>query len=87
MRRVTRRMPGRLLEGAAADEVDYFEPVAVLKHSICPAIAGGNVAVEFNCDAVRLHPEGFDQRREREFFGRRGVREGTLFTVDMNSHV
>jgi hypothetical protein len=80
-------MPGRLLEAAAADEVDYFEPVAVLEQRICPAIAGGNGAVEFDCHAVRLHAQGFDQRRKRELFGRSGVGEGTLFTVDMNSHV
>ena len=43
---------------AAADEVDYFEAVAVFEMGFGPAVAGDDVAVEFDGYAIGLHGEG-----------------------------
>jgi hypothetical protein len=51
---------------AAADEVDDLEAVAFGKKRGGPAVAGDNVAVEFDGNAVRLHAELFDQGGQGE---------------------
>ncbi|MCU1300078.1 MAG: hypothetical protein JWQ87_362 [Candidatus Sulfotelmatobacter sp.] len=72
--------------GAAADKVDDFEAVAVFQRGLGPAVAGDDVAVEFNRDAVGLHAERFDQRSEREVVRADGIGKGTLVSVNVQSH-
>ena len=64
---VTKRVPGaRSRIGAAADEVDDLQPVAFVQRVVSPAVAGHDVAVQFDGDAVGLHAEDFDQSGESE---------------------
>ncbi len=71
---------------AAADEVDYFQAVAIFQDGLRPAVARGDFAVEFDGDAVGLHVERFDQSYEGELGWRRGVWEGAGFSVDVEIH-
>jgi hypothetical protein len=71
---------------AAPDEVDDFEVIAVFQDGLSPTVARGDFAIEFNGDAVGLHIERFDQRRERELGGRRRVLEGAGFSVYVQFH-
>jgi hypothetical protein len=71
---------------AAPDEVDYFEVVAVFEMSLRPAVAGDDVAVQFDGYAVRLHGEGFDQGCEGEVGGESWIGEGAGFSVDVKIH-
>jgi hypothetical protein len=71
---------------AAPDEVDYFEVVAVFEMSLRPAVAGDDVAVQFDGYAVGLHFQGLDQGYEGEAGARRGVGEGAGFSVDVKIH-
>jgi hypothetical protein len=86
----TARLKPRSFKGAsrqsAADEVDDFEAVAVFERDLGPAVAGGNIAIELDGDAVGLHVEGFNQGGKCEFGGGHGVREGALFSVDVKVH-
>jgi len=52
---VTKQLLGSDLRENAADEVDNFERIAVLKLGGGPAITGEQIAVEFDSDAVGLH--------------------------------
>ncbi len=79
-------MRGRVRRTAAADEVDDFEAVAVFEMSLRPAIAGDDVAIEFDGYAVGLHGQGFDQGCEREVAGRCFIREYLLFSIDVKNH-
>jgi hypothetical protein len=70
----------------AADEVDDFELVAIFKNDLGPAIAGSDISIEFDRDAIGLHIKGFDQGRQRERGGGRGIGEGARFAVDVKVH-
>ncbi|HXM67932.1 MAG TPA: hypothetical protein VN911_14455 [Candidatus Acidoferrum sp.] len=52
---------------AATDEVDDFQAVAVFQGRLRPAVAGDDVAVELDGDAVRFHGQGFDEGGEGEW--------------------
>ena len=67
---------------AAADEMDDLEAVAFAEERGGPAVAGDNVAVEFDGHAVRLHPELFDQRGQGEPVGGKLA----LFAIDEQTH-
>jgi len=70
---------------AAADEVDNFQAVSIFEQCFGPAVARDDVVVEFDGYAVGLHGERFDQGCECEL-GRRGVREGPGFSVNVQIH-
>jgi hypothetical protein len=42
--------------------VDDFQAVSVVQWSLRPLVAGDDFAVQFDCHAVWLHAEGFDER-------------------------
>jgi hypothetical protein len=65
--------------------MDYFQSVAVVQQRFGPAVAGDDVAVEFDGDAIGLHAERFDQGCEGEL-GARRIREGAGFAIDMKIH-
>jgi hypothetical protein len=67
---------------AAADEMDDLEAVAFGEKRGGPAVAGDNVAVEFDGNAVRLHAELFDQGRQGEAVGGKLP----LFAIDQQTH-
>ena len=67
---------------AAADEMDDLEAVAFGEQRGGPAVAGDNVAVEFDGNAVRLHAELFDQGGEGEPVGGKLA----LFAIDEQTH-
>jgi hypothetical protein len=76
----------RVRRTAAADEVDDFEAVTVLEMSLRPAVAGDDVAVEFDGHAVGLHREGFDQCCEGEVGCESAIGEAAFFSVDVKLH-
>jgi hypothetical protein len=76
------RMGERESGPAAADEMDDLEAVAFGEERGGPAVAGDNVAVEFDGNAVRLHAELFDQRRQGEAAGGKLP----LFAIDEQTH-
>jgi hypothetical protein len=86
LRRSERAEEGGGTELAAADEVDDFEAVAVFEMSLQPAVAGDDVAVEFNRYAVGLHGEGFDQGCEGEVGCESAIGEAAFFSVDVKIH-
>ena len=49
------------MKSAAAYEVDDFQFVSVVERGLGPLIAGDDVAVEFDGEAIGLHAEGLDQ--------------------------
>ncbi len=67
---------------AAADEMDDLEAVAFAEERGGPAVAGDNVAVEFDGNAVRLHAELFDQGGQGEAVGGKLP----LFAIDEQTH-
>jgi len=67
---------------ASADEMDDLEAVAFAEKRGGPAVAGDNVAVEFDGNAVRLHPELFDQGGQSEAVGGKLP----LFAIDKQTH-
>jgi hypothetical protein len=67
---------------AAADEVDDLETVAFGEKRGGPAVAGDNVAVEFDGNAVRLHAELFDQGGQGELVAGKLA----LFAIDEQTH-
>src|SRR5579863_1205673 len=69
---------------AAADEVDDFEAVTFVERSFRPAVARHDVAIQLNSHAVRLHAEGFDQRRQGE--GRLSFAESAFVPVEVKFH-
>jgi hypothetical protein len=71
---------------APADEVDDFEVVSVFEDGLGPTVTGGDFAVEFDGDAVGLHIEGFDEKREGELGGGGGFCEGAGVSVDVQLH-
>jgi hypothetical protein len=62
--------------------VDDLEFVALVESGLGPAVAGDDVAIQFNGDAVGLHAEGFNQSSES---GKRGI-ECSLLSVDVEFH-
>src|SRR5437879_819646 len=68
--------------GAAADEVDNLQPIAIFERSLGPTVAGDDVTIEFDGDAVGFHGEGFYQSGES---GNRRI-EGPFFPVDLEFH-
>ena len=42
---------------AAADKLNDFQPVAFPKGRLRPLLARHDVAVQFNCNAILLHPQ------------------------------
>jgi hypothetical protein len=67
---------------SAAYEVDDLEFVAIIEVGLGPAVAGDDVAIQFDGNAVGLHGEGFYQSGKS---GNRGI-EGSFFTVDSEFH-
>ena len=67
---------------AAADEMDDLEAVAFAEKGGGPALAGDNVAVEFDGNAVRLHAELFDQGGQGEGAGGKLP----LFAINEQTH-
>jgi hypothetical protein len=67
---------------SAACEMDDLEAVAFGEKRGGPAVAGDNVAVEFDGNAVRLHPELFDQGGQGEPAGGKLP----LFAIDEDTH-
>lgn len=72
-------MPGC---GAAADEVNDFQPIAVFELGFEPTIAGNNVAIQFHGHAIRLHAEEFYECSQGEGSGGKV----TLFSIDVKFH-
>jgi hypothetical protein len=62
--------------------VDDLEFIALVESGVGPAVAGDDVAIQFDGDAVGLHAKGFDQRGEG---GNRGI-ECSFFSVDVEFH-
>ena len=58
---VTKQLLGSDLRETAADEVDNFERIAVLKLGGGPAITREQFAVDFDSDAVGLHVQLFEE--------------------------
>lgn len=67
---------------AAADKVDDLEAVTLGEKRGGPAVAGDNVAVEFDGDPVRLHAELFDQGGQGEAL----AGKLPLFAIDEQTH-
>ena len=42
---------------ASADKLNDFQPVAFPKGRLRPLVARHDVAVQFNCNAILLHPQ------------------------------
>jgi len=78
---VTKQLLGSGLRETAADEVDNFERIAVLKLGGGPAITGEQIAVEFDSDAVGLHVQLDEQVRHC-----RDRDELAIFAVNGKSH-
>lgn len=62
---VTRGVPPEENLSSAADEVDDLESIAVGEIGRCPFIAGNDLAIEFNRNAVLLHPEVLEKHCQR----------------------
>jgi hypothetical protein len=60
--------------------VDDFEAVSVFERRLGPAVAGDDVAVKFDGDAIGLHLQGFDEGRESL---RGGGGECAFFAIDL----
>lgn len=58
---VTKQLLGSNLRETAADEVDDFERIAVLKLGGGPAITWKQFTVEFDSDAIGLHLQLFEE--------------------------
>src|SRR6266576_547074 len=69
-------------EGSAADELNHLEFVSVVEDGLGPTVAGDDVTIEFDGDAVGFHGEGFYQSGES---GNRRI-EGYFFSVDLEFH-
>lgn len=67
--------------GATADEVDDLETIAVVQLRSCPPVAGNDVAVQFNGDAIAFHAQVLDQRSDGERIG-----QVTRFAIDFEVH-
>jgi len=67
---------------SAADEMDDLEAVILGEKRGGPAVAGDNVAVEFDGNAVRLHAELFDQGGQGELVAGKLA----LFAIDEQTH-
>ena len=70
------------MERSATDEVDEFKFVAIVEAGVGPTVAGNNVTIEFDGDAVGFHGECFHQSGES---GNRKI-EGSFFSVDLEFH-
>lgn len=58
------RARSRLLFRPAADEVNNFQAVTIMELSFQPTLAGHDLAVEFNGNAVCLHTENLHEGSE-----------------------
>jgi hypothetical protein len=67
---------------AATDELNDFQAVAFPKGRLRPLFAGHDVAVQFNGDAILLHPQLFYQGSKRQ-----GRREIAGFAINLNFHL
>jgi hypothetical protein len=70
------------LPGTPAYEVDDFKFISVIEIGLGPVIAGHNVAIQFDSDAVGLHAEGFNESGEG---GNREI-ECSFFAIDVEFH-
>ena len=71
---------GRQTCRSAAYEVDDFETITIVQHSLLPSIARDDFAVQFYSYAVGLHAERFDEGAQG--FGGRGLG----FAIDCQVH-
>ena len=73
-----------VLKQAATDKVNDLEFVAFVQRGLSPAVAGRDIAVQFDCNPVGFHAQGFDQGRQCEWDG--SVSEFSNFPVDLELH-
>ena len=69
---------------SAAYEVDDLKFVAIIEDSVGPAVSRDDVAIQFNGDAVRFHPEHLYESAQCE--GSWRVRELPFFAIDVEFH-
>ena len=69
------------LSCSAPDELHNFEVITVGKRDPSPAVAGGNLAVQFNGNPISFHAQALDESGQ----SKRRV-EGSVFSVDNESH-
>jgi len=63
--------------------VDDLQAIAFIQVGIAPLIAGNDLAIQFDSNAVSLHPETFDKRRQVEWSG---CIEIPRFAIDCEFH-
>src|SRR5580704_599030 len=69
---------------APTDKVDDFQAVAFVQNSFGPAVAGHDVAIEFDGDAVDFHAKNFHEGSEGKRSG--SVGECALVAVNVQFH-
>jgi hypothetical protein len=72
---------GRQTCRSAAHEVDDFETITIVQHSLLPLVARDNFAIEFYCYPVGFHAQQFYQCAQSCGGGRLG------FSIDGQVHL
>ena len=66
-----------LLETSPADEMHYFQLVAIFELSVGPACAWHDFQIQLDGDTIAFHAELLDERSKRQ-----AIRKVARFTVD-----